>query len=89
METQVICPIIHGNGDTEETLMRNLQAAFIAVEKAGDALRMCRPHGRNYYPVDGLLEKAVAQHQERDRKLVEVGESLMLEMRAITTRLSA
>jgi hypothetical protein len=53
------------NGDRKHTLMDNLHNAYDALRHAERMLCQCAPHGRNYYPVDGLLAQAIDQHKER------------------------
>jgi hypothetical protein len=65
----IVLPIIHMNGDTRETLLGNLSSLYTALRETDRALCQCGPNGRNYYPVPGLMEKAVAQHRRRQATL--------------------
>ena len=65
----LVLPIIHMNGDTRETLIGNLSELYTALREADRALCQCGPNGRNYYPVPGLMEKAVEQHRRRQATL--------------------
>jgi hypothetical protein len=76
----VIVPIVHLNGDRFATLMDQLTAAYDAVCAAEKALQGAAPNARNYYPVDGLFEQAVAQHRARQAHLVALRKSLAAEM---------
>jgi hypothetical protein len=75
----IITPIIHINGDRRETLLNNLEQAYDAVRVAMDALRQCSPNGRNFYPEPGRMQKAEAQHRERQEHLHAVYTSLEAE----------
>lgn len=65
MDQKPILPIIHLNGDSKEALMSQRCDALLAIQEAMDSLRGMAPNGRNYYPVDGLMEKAQAQQRRR------------------------
>ncbi len=54
---------------TRETLVGNLSELYTALREADRALCQCGPNGRNFYPVPGLMEKAVAQHRRRQATL--------------------
>ena len=79
----VITPIIHLNGDRKDTLIRQLQDAYTAVNEARDALRACSPNARNYYLDPGRLGQAQAQHLERMAHLQAVAASLDAEARQL------
>jgi hypothetical protein len=81
--TPVVAPIIHLNGDRAETLLDQLEAVYSALSDALAALRQAGPNGRNYYPEDGLLEKAIAQHQRRMRAITDMQEEIVAECDAI------
>jgi hypothetical protein len=68
-DLRIVLPIIHMNGDTRETLLANLSNLYSALREADRALCQCSPNGRNFYPVPGLMEKAVAQHRRRQATL--------------------
>jgi hypothetical protein len=75
----IVTPIVHRNGDRQETLLDTLETAYHAVRAAMDALRTCAPNGRNYYPEPGRLVLAEAQHRARQEHLHVVLESLEAE----------
>jgi hypothetical protein len=77
-------PYVHLNGDRAETLIDRLLAAYEAVTAAMDALRECRPNGRNAYPVDGLMEQLETQHRTRQEYLQAVLDSLEAEIDGLT-----
>jgi tRNA isopentenyl-2-thiomethyl-A-37 hydroxylase MiaE len=79
----VFVPVVHMNGDRRETLLDNLECAYMAVRTAMDALRQCTPNGRNAYPVPGLMVKLEAQHRERQEHLMAVYKSLEAEAIAL------
>lgn len=78
-QSHVIIPIIHLNGDRRETLMAQLETAYLAVGAAIRALQVCAPNGRNYYPEPGRMQKAEAQHADRMAHLGAVYRSLEAE----------
>ncbi len=65
----IVLPIIHTNGDTRETLLGNLSNFYYALREGDRALCQCGPNGRNFYPLPGLMEKAVEQHRRRQATL--------------------
>ncbi len=80
----VVTPIIHMNGTSAAELRDQLGEAVTTLERALKALREAAPNQRDYYPVDGLWEKARRQFFDRQDKLEEVLESLMDEYEAMT-----
>lgn len=82
--TEVVTPIIHGNGTSKESLLEALKVAYSAVRDAMDKLRECAPNGRDYYPEPGRMEKAVAQHRQRQEHLQAVYDSIGDEALAIS-----
>ena len=81
--TEIVLPILHLNGDRATTLLARLESAVDAVAAALDALQATAPHGRNYYPVPGQLERATQQYTARKEHLQHVFHSLMAEIRGI------
>ena len=76
---QIITPIIHMNGDRREVLMERLEQAYDAVGMAMDVLQQCAPNGRNFFPESGRMQRAEAQHRERQAHLQAVYTSLEAE----------
>lgn len=60
-------------------------AFMVRVEKSSHSSDTweATPNARNYYLVPGLFEHAMAQHQERKAKLLEVWRSIEAELEAI------
>ena len=81
--SEIVCPIIHMNGDRAHTLVNALEAAYDAVRLAVDLTLDCAPNGRNYYPDPGRFERAMAQHVERLTHLNAVLQTLEDEAAAI------
>lgn len=81
----VVTPIIHLNGTSKESLLEALENAYAAVREAMDKLRECAPNGRDYYPEPGRMDKAVAQHRQRQEHLQAVYDSIEAEAYAIAT----
>jgi len=82
----VIAPIIHLNGTSKEMLMDELEAAYYALGNAYDAVKKSGPNGRDYYPVPGLMEKAVEQHSSRLTAIDAVRESISRQLVAISAQ---
>jgi recombinational DNA repair ATPase RecF len=81
--TKPIVPIIHLNGSGKQNLMEARQGLCHALREAERALREMAPNGRDYYPVDGLFEKAVAQHRQRQQTLQRLLAEIEAEMEMI------
>ena len=74
---QYTFPLIHLNGNSRESLMRDYSNARDRLKEAMEAYCKIDFHARNYYPLaDGSFVHAQADHQEHLRKLVEVHEYL-------------
>lgn len=69
---EVIVPIVHMNGTSEEELLELRRNFLWTIRKARDALTEMSPNGRDYYPTPGLFEKAMEQHRGRDRVLAQI-----------------
>lgn len=70
-------PTIHPNGSGRAALYSGYEAAVLALDVAIDAAAQTAPHGRDYYPQgDEAIDEAVAEHQDRLRKLHAVKEEL-------------
>jgi predicted HAD superfamily phosphohydrolase len=68
----LIVPILHLNGTSKQELVQLRCQAYRALDKAIEALKNMAPHGRDYYPVPGLLTKAQEQHLRRLKALADV-----------------
>lgn len=77
--TPVVTPIVHLNGDRKSTLLAQLEVAYDAVHAASKALSAAWPNARNYYPVPGRMEEALAQHRQRMQYLAAIIDSLEAE----------
>jgi hypothetical protein len=62
---QPVLPVIHLNGTSREALIQDRVKVGRAVNAALEALMQACPNGRDYYPVDGLMQRAMAQHERR------------------------
>lgn len=83
MKEEIVCPIVHLNGTSEEELIE-LRSNFLQkLREAREALSEMSPNGRDYYPVDGLFQKAMEQHRKRDAVL----EQLMSDIREETSKI--
>lgn len=80
---KVICPIIHLNGDTAETLKQQLQDVYRALSGVEKALKNNAPHARNYYVEAGLFEQANQQHCKRMAAIQAMRKSLIEELQGI------
>lgn len=86
MATSVIVPIIHLNGTSKQMLLDDLENAYYALNKAYAAIKETGPNGRDYYPVPGLMEKAVEQHMQRLKAVDAVKDSIAEQMTAISNQ---
>ena len=84
-DTQLVLPIVHLNGDSKQTLVEQRCDALEALAAASGALGNMAPNGRNYYPVDGLMGKAVAQHQRRAKVLQDLYAEIEREVEGLDT----
>lgn len=70
-------PTIHLNGTSREDLTEALREAVHAIHKAGRKLAATCPNGRDYYPQGAAaITVALAEHEDRMRKLREVASEL-------------
>jgi hypothetical protein len=80
MDTQrIVTPIIHPNGDRQEALISTMKRAYVAIKDAQKALRETAPHGRNFYPEEGRMQRAEEQYRRRQEALQSVMDSLVAE----------
>ena len=78
-------PSVHMNGTSKDELIRQNMDAYRAVETALDVLSKAAPHGRDYYPQNGLNEGvydtpfilADQDHHDRLLKLASVRDDLL------------
>ena len=85
-------PTIHLNGSSAEELQVKIEDAISAVFLARNALMLCAPNARDYYPQgEGAYAEAAREHDARSKRLYdvqnelnEIGESIVkhLEERA-------
>jgi len=76
----LVLPVVHLNGTSREELMDQREKAWEAIGDAFEAVKQMAPNGRDYYPIDGLLEKAIEQHKRRLRTLQELQDELQEEI---------
>lgn len=81
--TTIIAPIIHYNGTAQVDLEAERLALYEAISDCMDALKKTAPNGRDYYLVEGLLEKATAQFSRRERILLDLRDEIETELDAI------
>ena len=78
--TNIIAPIVHMNGTSRAELELQLQNAYMSLHNAYDAMKRAAPNGRDYYPVPGLMERAVEQHMRRLREVGDVMDEIEAEL---------
>jgi hypothetical protein len=78
-----VVPIIHMNGTSADRLCEALSDAYYAASKLMDALKQCAPNGRDYYPMPGLMEKAVEQHGARMQSVTDLQTAIEKEIEGI------
>ena len=76
MEPTIQFPIVHSNGTGARDLTEGYSKAAAAVADAISALRAIEFNARDYYPVDGAWNKALAEQSARVVKLHEVKNDL-------------
>jgi len=66
-------PTVHLNGSSGASLKADLEAAYVALGAAVDALCKCAPHGRDYY-VEGpdAWPRARDQHDARIERVRQI-----------------
>ncbi len=81
------CPLIHLNGTTADSLIEELNEAYIAIDAALDAMRKIGPNGRDYYPLGPeAMEAATTQHRSRAMRLQNVKDELEAIINAIDAK---
>ena len=66
-------PTIHMNGTSKKELLEALEAAYMAIGEAKNALRLTSPNGRDYYPQSpDAINKAQDEHFDRMSRLTSV-----------------
>lgn len=78
---EIILPIIHLNGTSRDALLDQLCEVYSALNDAMDKLRQASPNGRDYYPVPGLMDKAIEQHRRRQRVLSDLQAEIQEQVR--------
>jgi hypothetical protein len=80
----MITPTIHMNGDTAKTLTGQWKAVYTASNALLEALRLARPHGRNFYPQgEQAISIAQNEHQQREQAVLTIVEDIGKMMKAI------
>lgn len=73
----MMVPRVHLNGDTKDTLLRELRDAHDAVDAAIKKVQEITIHGRNYYPISQhAYTKARHEQDVRLRRLNDTLEEL-------------
>ena len=80
---KVVVPIIHMNGSGATNLVGLRVEMLAKLDAAINALGAMAPNGRDYYPVPGKLDEALAAHQERLDALNNVRNAIEVECIAI------
>jgi hypothetical protein len=71
------------NGDRPETLKAQLCATYTALCETQKAMRNAAPNARNYYPQEGLFEKAIAKHARMWSIIDDLRSEILEELHAI------
>ena len=79
----MILPIVHRNGTSRETLVEQRCEVGRALREVLHALAEMTPNGRDYYPVQGLLQQAEEQHRTRVETVKQLYEEINIEAEAI------
>ena len=78
--TEIVSPIIHGNGTSKAALMKLRDDFYVSLNTARDLLCRLAPNGRDYYPDPGRMEKAQEQHWRRMNILAALIEEIEQEL---------
>jgi hypothetical protein len=68
----LILPVVHLNGTSKQELLELREGAYQALTRAVEALRNMAPNGRDFYPVPGRMDLALAQHTRRMKVLTDL-----------------
>ncbi len=68
----IVHPFVHLNGTSRKELLSLRQDARLAIKAAQQALADMGPNARDYYPIPGSWELALAQHGQRVTLLAEL-----------------
>ena len=79
----VVLPVIHLNGTSTERLLDHLDDVYMKAMALSRALASAAPNQRDYYPIAGLWEEALRQHEERLGHVRSVIESIEQEVNGI------
>ncbi len=78
-------PMIHLNGDSQDSLIEQQANVLAALRGAEEAIRAATPHGRNYHPLGpDAYQAAVREHRARQAAL----EALVREYHDLTVAIS-
>ena len=75
----LVVPIVHNNGTSRDALIEQRCEFGRALIAANQALATMAPNGRDYYPVDGLFQQAMAQHHRRQLVLKALADEIVEE----------
>lgn len=74
---QLTFPLIHLNGNSRESLLRDYKDALRAVHTARAVFHLIDFHARNYYPLpNGSYERAAEDHRQNYNRLLQVEQYL-------------
>lgn len=81
---KIVCPVVHLNGTSRTDLMQQIEDAYDACRNLLTKLKAAAPNPRDYYPVSGLMDKALEQHNRR----MKVVTDLMTELEEQASQMS-
>ncbi len=73
----MILPTIHSNGTTKDELIKPLLVVAEKLEEAYQALKLCAPNGRDYYPQSNTaIYTATDEHMARLRAIDKIKQEI-------------
>ena len=67
-----VLPCLHSNGTSKEMLLRGWKDVLRSINAMQDSLEKAEFNPRDYYPVDGLWEKALSERREFNESVMAV-----------------
>lgn len=69
-------PALHSNGSGTENLTNNAMAVYEGLQTTLDAMRLNRPHGRDYYTMgDSALKEAQTAHNALEAQIQAIADT--------------
>lgn len=76
VEIEIVTPIVHLNGTSRRELSDQLEQVYCSLGNVVEAMKQSTPNGRDYYPVPGRMDKALAQHWRRMKLITDLQQEI-------------